>query len=307
MDTEFESHRRYLLGVAYRMLGSVADAEDAVQDAWLRWHRAGRDGVDDVRAYLTRVVTRLCLDRLRSARQRREEYVGPWLPEPLIDHPALIVDGPEETARDVSIALLMTLERLSPLERAAFILHDVFDMDYAGIATALGRGEAACRQLVSRARAHVHAARPRFDVSGEENAAVTEAFLQATETGDVSAIAGLLAGNARLYTDGGGKLRAALNPISGADRIFRFFAGVARKGGSGRPRWSRRLTINGMPGMLLLDPYGLPQTVVLETANGLITAIYITRNPDKLRHLAALLPEHDPAARDDDTRHRTRH
>jgi len=302
MDTEFESHRRYLQGVAYRMLGSVADAEDTVQDAWLRWRRAGREGIGDVRAYLTRIVTRLCLDRLRSARQRREDYIGPWLPEPLVEAAELSVDGPEETARDVSIALLMTLERLSPLERAAFILHDVFDMDYREIAAALDRGEAACRQLVSRARTHVHAAKPRFDVSQAENAAVTQAFFRATETGDVSAIAGLLAENARLYTDGGGKLRAALNPIHGADRIYRFFEGVARKGGSGRPSWSRRLAINGMPGMLLLDPHGLPQTLVLEAENGLITAIYITRNPDKLRHLSALLPGDDTTAHNGATR-----
>jgi RNA polymerase sigma-70 factor, ECF subfamily len=288
---EFEAHRRRLTGLAYRMLGSVAEAEDAVQDAWLRWSQAERGAVRDPGAFLRRVVARLCLDRLKSARARRETYVGPWLPEPVLDAEAL--RGPPdagEWADDLSFALMLALERLSPLERAAFLLHDVFDLDFAEVAATLGRGEAACRQLAARARAHVRAARPaRFAVPPEEGERLAAAFLAAVRSGDPAALARLLAEDAVLRTDGGGRKAAALNPILGRDRIARFFAGLARKARIPRAV-VRPARVNGLPGFLSLEEDGTLQAVAVEAGDGgLICAIYIVRNPDKLRHLAPVL------------------
>ncbi len=211
----FEPYRRRLLGLAYRMLGSMADAEDAVQETYLRWHAADRDKVSDPRAFLMTTTTRICLDMLTSARARREEYVGPWLPEPVFDTAALAPDSRTELAEDLSIALLLTLDRLSPLERAAFLLHDVFDFSFSEVATALERSEAACRQLAARARAHVRAARPRGATappahSGEidaKHAQLMSAFAAATQSGDLNALTQLLASDVRIVTDGGGKVR----------------------------------------------------------------------------------------------------
>ena len=211
----FEPYRRRLLGLAYRMLGSMADAEDAVQETYLRWHGADRDNVSDPRAFLMTTTTRICLDMLTSARARREEYVGPWLPEPVLDTAALAPDSRTELAEDLSIALLLTLDRLSPLERAAFLLHDVFDFSFSEVASALERSEAACRQLAARARAHVRAARPRGATapparSGEidaKHAQLMSAFAAATQSGDLDALTQLLASDVRVVTDGGGKVR----------------------------------------------------------------------------------------------------
>ncbi len=291
---EFEAHRPRLTGLAYRMLGSVAEAEDAVQDAWLRWHQAERGAVRDPGAFLRRVVARLCLDRLKSARARRESYVGPWLPEPVLDAEALRGGAPPdagEWADDLSFALMLALERLSPLERAAFLLHDVFDIGFAEVAAALGRGEAACRQLAARARAHVRAARPaRFAVPPEEGERLAAAFLAAVRSGDPAALARLLAEDAVLQTDGGGRKAAALNPLLGRDRIARFFAGLARKARLPRAVVVRPARVNGLPGFVSLEEDGTLQTVAVEAAAGaLIGAIYIVRNPDKLRHLAPVL------------------
>ena len=234
----FEPYRRRLLGLAYRMLGSMADAEDAVQETYLRWHAADRDKVSDPRAFLMTTTTRICLDMLTSARARREEYVGPWLPEPVVDTAALAPDSRTELAEDLSIALLLTLDRLSPLERAAFLLHDVFDFSFSEVATALERSEAACRQLAARARAHVRAARPRGATapparSGEidaKHAQLMSAFVAATRSGDLNALTQLLASDVRVVTDGGGKVAAALNVLDGADRAARFLVGATRKG-----------------------------------------------------------------------------
>ena len=222
----FEPHRRRLLGLAYRMLGSLAEAEDAVQDAYLRWHGVDRDDVKDPRAFLTTATTRICLDVLRSARARREEYVGPWLPEPVVDTKALAPDAQTELAEDLSIALLLALDRLSPLERAAFLLHDVFDCSFSEVASALGRSEAACRQLATRARTHVREARPRDesvardrgDHATSRHEELVMAFVDAARSGDLHVLMSLLAAEARLVTDGGGKVQAALNVIDGADR-----------------------------------------------------------------------------------------
>lgn len=289
----FEPHRRFLVGVAYRMLGSVAEAEDVVQDAFLRWERALRAGDDggteitDPRAYLATIVSRLSLDRLKSARAQREHYVGTWLPEPLIEElgPGA---GPNEVslAEDLSVALLVTLERLSPLERAAFLLHDVFDMDYPAIAGVLERTEAACRQLAARAREHVRDARPRFTSSRDAEVRLAAGFAVAVTSGEVHAIAALLAEDAVLYSDGGGKRRSALRPIVGRDKVVRFLVGVQRK--RVREHLAARTVparINGLLGFVVHDAEGTA-TLALETSGERIVAIYLVRNPDKLRHVS---------------------
>src|SRR5262245_8146075 len=223
----FEPYRHRLLGLAYRMLGSVADAEDAVQETYLRWHTADRANVCDPRAFLMTTTTRICLGMLTSARARREQYVGPWLPEPVVDTTALAPDRRTALAEDLSIALLLTLDRLSPLERAAFLLHDVFDFSFTEVAKALERSEAACRQLAARARAHVRTVRPRGAAapparSGEidaKHAQLMSAFVEATRSGDLDRLTELLASDVRVVTDGGGKVAAALNILNGADHV----------------------------------------------------------------------------------------
>ena len=279
MTDDFEPHRQFLIGVAYRMLGSLAEAEDIVQDAFLRWTATDRTAVEHPRAFLARIVSRLCLDRMKSAAARREQYVGTWLPEPVVAPPT------EPLADDLSLALLLTLERLSPLERAAFLLHDVFDMDYAEIAETIGRSEAACRQLAARAREHVRDDRPRFDAPAETRAKLTDAFQAAMLDGDLEGISRLLAEDAVLYTDGGGKRRAALNPIHGKDKILRFLVGVAKKGPPLRADEVERVQINGLPGFVFRRDEGV-ETMSLDIANDKIVAIYGIRNPDKLRHLS---------------------
>jgi RNA polymerase sigma-70 factor (ECF subfamily) len=289
----FEPHRRRLLGMAYRMLGSMAEAEDAVQEAYLRWHDTDRDIVKEPRAFLMTTTTRICLDVLKSARMKREEYVGPWLPEPITDTASLAPDAQTELAEDLSVALLLALDRLSPLERAAFLLHDVFDYSFSQIADALDRNEAACRQLASRARTRVREARPKgltpprgatksIDPRHQE---LLSAFISASRSGDVERLTRMLASDARLVTDGGGKVPAALNVIEGNDRIAAFLAGVVRKGFT--DDMSLRFeVVNGLPGLLIVGPNGLVQTNAFEFDGDAVTAIYIVRNPDKLKHLA---------------------
>ena len=289
----FEPYRRRLLGLAYRMLGSMSDAEDAVQEAYLRWHGADRDHVSDPRAFLMTTTTRICLDMLTSARARREEYVGPWLPEPVMDTAALAPDSRTELAEDLSVALLLTVDRLSPLERAAFILHDVFDFSFGEVAAALERSEAACRQLAARARAHVRASRPRGVTSAgrstdvdAKHADLMSAFVAATRSGDLDALTRMLADDVRVVTDGGGKASAALNVLEGAERSARFLVGAARKGW--RDTFTLRFaTINGLPGLIVDGPDGPVQTSAFEIDGDAVRALYIVRNPDKLRHVAA--------------------
>jgi len=286
----FEPHRRRLLGLAYRMLGSVSEAEDAVQDAYLRWHAADRHVVSDTRAFLTTTTTRICLDTLKSARARREAYVGPWLPEPVVDTAALAPDAQTELAEDLSIALLLALDRLSALERAAFLLHDVFDCSFSEVASALGRSEAACRQLAARARTHVREARPqgtavardRPEPSNHER--LVSAFIDAARSGDLQALMGLLADGVRVTTDGGGKVPSALNVIEGADRAARFVVGAVSKG---LPEGSiiRIASINGLPGLIAYKPDGSVQSVAFEIADNRVHAIYAVSNPEKLSHL----------------------
>jgi RNA polymerase sigma-70 factor, ECF subfamily len=279
----FAPLRARLVRIAYRMIGSVAEAEDVVQDAYLRWHRTDRTAVRDPLAFLTRTVTRLALDVLKSARRTRENYVGPWLPEPLL------VTEPEQDddGDDVTLTLMLALERLSPLERAAFLLHDVFGVGFDEIAITLDRDVAACRQLAARARAHVRSERPRFPVSDERGRAIAGAFFDAVRSGDLAALTALLADDVVFYGDGGGKRPATLNPIRGAAKVLRLLAGLARKNKLSQPALLAVRRIDGLPGIVSVAPDGLIQTTALAIEQDRIVAIYVVRNPDKLRHLSS--------------------
>jgi RNA polymerase sigma-70 factor (ECF subfamily) len=282
--TEFVAERGRLKRLAYRMLGSVSEADDVVQDAWLRWTRAGAE-VNDPAAWLVRVVTRLCLDRLRAAKAEREAYRGPWLPEPLIEP---MGEDPVERAEDVSVAFLLALERLSPLERAVFLLREAFEEDYAAIAAALGRTEPAVRQLAARAKAHVREARPRYSVDKVEAERLAKAFLAASISGDAGAFAQILTQDAVMVSDGGGKRMAALRVLVGPDDIAGMFRGVAARHGQREIKSVRLARINGYPGVVLEYEDG-PQTVALEPGpDGRIAAIYVVRNPEKLGHIPPL-------------------
>lgn len=280
----FGPARKRLLGLAYRMLGSRAEAEDVLQDAWLRFN-AVRE-VDNRDALLTTIVTRLCLDRLKSAQVRREVYVGPWLPEPVVDAASLAPDAPTELADDLSFALLLALERLSPTERAAFLLHDVFDMPFAKVADTLGRQEAACRQLAARARKAVRQERRATRATADAHRRLLAAFGMAVASGDIDGITALLREDAVFLSDGGGKVMSALNPIRGADRIARFFVGVIGKMGSNPGDLEAEpLDVNGMPGILVRVSGAVDQVLTIDTDGTHITAVYVVRNPDKLRNL----------------------
>jgi RNA polymerase sigma-70 factor (ECF subfamily) len=274
----FNPLRPKLIRIAYRMLGSVADAEDVVQEAFLRWFDADRDAVWEPEAFLRRVVTRLCLDQLKSARRRRETYVGPWLPEPVVEESGGEID-------DVTLPLMMALERLSPLERAAFLLHDVFGVSFEEIAETVGREAAACRQLASRARTHVRAERPRFHLSKERGLEIAAAFFAATRGGDTQGLQSLLATDVTAYSDGGGKIPAATEPIIGLDSVMQLHAKLATIFAANMSQLVRYSFINGLPGFVTIEQ-GILQTTALEIENGKVTAIYVVRNPDKLQHLA---------------------
>ncbi|MEU6531390.1 RNA polymerase sigma-70 factor [Streptomyces sp. NPDC046928] len=282
----FEEHRPVLLGVAYRMLGRVADAEDVVQDAWLRWSRADRSEVREPRAYLVRVTTRLAIDRLRQVKVRGESYVGPWLPEPYVtDFGDRVPDTAERAvlADSVSLAVLIVLESLSPLERAVFVLREAFGYPYAEIAAMLDRGEAAVRQLAGRARRHVEERRPRYEVDPAERRDLTERFLAAAAGGDLEGLMSLLAPDVRLIGDSGGKAKAPLRILESADHVGRFLAGVAQKGIADAS--FRYLEINGGPALLVLSG-GTPDSVFqVDVLDGRIQAVYVIRNPDKLKAL----------------------
>ncbi|MFE6409680.1 RNA polymerase sigma-70 factor [Streptomyces sp. NPDC057837] len=283
----FEAHRPVLLGVAYRMLGRVADAEDVVQDAWLRWSGADRADVREPRGYLVRITTRLAIDRLRQIKSRGETYVGPWLPEPYVtDFGATVPDTAERAvlADSVSFAVLVVLESLSPLERAVFVLREAFGFPYADIAAMLDRGEPAVRQLAGRARKHVEEGRPRYEVDPAQRRDLTERFLAAAAEGDLEGLMELLAPEVRLVGDSGGKARAPLRVLESADKVGRFLIGAARKGVQDLS--VRFLELNGGPAVLMLSG-GTPDAVFqLDVAEGRVQAVYVVRNPDKLRSLA---------------------
>jgi RNA polymerase sigma-70 factor (ECF subfamily) len=275
----FDPLRPGLLRVAYRMLGSVAEAEDVVQDAFLRWLDADRDAVREPVAFLRRVVTRLCLDHLKSVRREREIYVGTWLPEP-------VVESGENALDDVTLPLLMALERLSPLERAAFLLHDVFGLDFEEVAATIGREPAACRQLASRARDHVRADRPRYPVPKQRGVEIAEAFFAASRDGEMERLRALLAADVTLYADGGGKAPARKTPAAGLDEVMRLYEGFAPVYATTRSRLLRYGVINGLPGFITIERGDILQSTALEIEAGRIVAIYIVRNPDKLKHVA---------------------
>jgi RNA polymerase sigma-70 factor, ECF subfamily len=272
----FDSLRPKLMRVAYRMLGSVADAEDMVQEAFIRWLGADRNAVREPEAFLRRTVTRLCLDQLKSARRQRETYVGPWLPDPILE---------EEEADDVTLPLMLALERLSPLERAAFLLHDVFGLGFEEVAVTIRRDPAACRQLAARARTHVRDARPRFRVEKQRGLELAMAFFAASRSGDMKALGAMLAADVSAHADGGGKRSAAMQPIVGFDAVMRlheYLAPFFRKNGS---KLVRAGFINGLPGFITLEADGELQTTALEIEGEKVAAIYVVRNPDKLKHL----------------------
>ncbi len=257
-----------------------------MQEAYLRWERADPQTVRRPRAFLSKIVTRLCLDSLKSARARRESYIGPWLPEPVLGEGAMAVDDATELAQDISMALLMALERLSPAERAAFLLHDVFDASYGEIADALGRSEAACRQLTSRARARVQKARPRYRPSDDEHERVVRAFGAAILSGDLEALQKLLAEDAVLYPDGGGRVVSALRPIQGSERVVRFLFGVLRKFPLGPGAQISERTVNGARGFYVEEDGRPVQTMAFDVREGRIAAVYVVRNPEKLSRIS---------------------
>jgi RNA polymerase sigma-70 factor (ECF subfamily) len=282
----FTQHRSLLFAVAYRMVGMVADAEDLVQETFLRWQRALAEGevIASPKSWLTAVITRLCIDHLRSARVRREEYVGPWLPEPLVTDTS--PDPAESTAlaESLSLAFLVVLESLSPVERAIFLLHDIFAYDFAEIARIVGKSEANCRQLARRARTHIAERRPRHAPSPEERAVLTERFIAACQGGDLPGLIATLADDIVLRADGGGKARAALRPIQGASNVARFVLGILKKAPEGVTY--RFALVNNDPAFIALvdgHPYSL---LTLDIAEGRIRSIAVVANPDKLGHLA---------------------
>jgi RNA polymerase sigma-70 factor (ECF subfamily) len=272
----FQESRPQLLRVAYRMLGSMADAEDVLQEAWLRWSGTDRDAVQVPAAFLRRVVTRLCLDNMKSARVRREEYVGPWLPDPIVE---------PDPVEDVTLPLMIALERLSPLERAAFLLHDVFGESFDDVAKSLGREPAACRQLAARARDHVRAEKPRFPVERKHGLEIARAFFAASRSGEIGHLGQMLAEDVSFYSDGGGKRPAAGRVMVGWNEVTRTFAAIRRLMGGRTGTLVRYAYINGLPGFVSREPDGVLQTTALLVDDGKVKAVYVMRNPDKLRHL----------------------
>jgi RNA polymerase sigma-70 factor (ECF subfamily) len=285
---DIHAYRRQLQAIAYRMLGSMAEAEDAVQETFLRWHRQDQaqqlSEIREPKAWLITTLTRHCIDRLRAAKAQRESYFGMWLPEPMVEEPAVEPVDRLELAETLSMAMLMMLERLSPDERAAFLLHEVFETDYPDVARILGKTEAACRQLVHRAKERVKAGKPRFAPSRAEQEKVMAGFKRAVASGDVAGLAALFSTDATLYTDGGGKATATVNPIFGAEKIARFFIGVRDK----RPEGSEIVPriVNGSWGYVVYVGDQALQANNFEFDGDRIIAVHIVRNPDKLQHLA---------------------
>ena len=293
--------RPVAFGIAYRMLGSVAEAEDVVQESLLRLDRAlddDRAPVESPRAYLATVATRVAIDQLRSARARRESYVGEWLPEPLLTDPEPGPDQRVEDAESLSMAFLVLLETLSPEQRAALLLHDVFDYGYDEVAAIVGKSEDNARQLTSRARRHVHERRPRFEPSSEQRNELAERFFAAANDGDVEALEALLAEDVELHGDGGGKVPALARMIRGRDRVARTFMAWARQGRRVAGTSFRMVQFNGQPGALVLDPGGrVISAMALDVADGRVQAIRSVVNPDKLGHLGEVADVREYLAR----------
>ena len=283
----FDSHRRRLQGIAYRMLGSVAEAEEVVQDAWLRWHEADKDSFDSAEAWLVTVVTRLSIDRLRAAKVQRERYIGPWMPEPTLTGSP---DTPEqmlERADNISVAFLAVLERLAPEARAAFLLREVFDADYDDVARTLGKSEAACRQLVHRAKAQVQEARPRFQVSRETHQRLLRAFADAAARGSLQDLKALMAEDVELIGDGGGKVQTFSKILRGSQRLAQLYFALWRRMGAGVRM--ELAEINGEPGLLRFLDGELESAQTFEIEGERIVRIRAQRNPDKLARIAQIL------------------
>jgi RNA polymerase sigma-70 factor, ECF subfamily len=283
-DDIFEDHRPALARLAYRMLGSLADVDDVLQEAYLRWTRDDRERVQSPRAYLFSIVTRLCIDQRQAVEARKQTYIGPWLPEPVVESGASGPSDRIEAAESVSMAFLLVLESLSPVERAAYLLRRVFDYDYDEIARILGKSEPSCRQLVSRAEQRVFDRRPRFETDPAEAERLTDAFLQACATGELGGLVQLLAADAVLYSDGGGKVSAALAPIRGAHKIARFFLGILKKAPQGLE--VRRVRVNGQPGLVTLIDGQIYLVLTLDVVDGRIANCFVVRNPDKLARVS---------------------
>jgi RNA polymerase sigma-70 factor, ECF subfamily len=284
LRSEFERHRRRLWGVAYRMLGSRAEAEDMLQEAYLRWHQAARDEIRSPQAWLVTTVTRLCIDRMRQLRVERDAYVGPWLPEPLVGSTAAPTDRASELASDLSLAFLALLERLAPEERAAFLLHDVFDSEYGDIAAILGKSETACRQIVTRARRRVRDERPRVEVTPGARDRLIDAFARALQAGDRETLLGLFAGDATWTSDGGGKVFAARRSLRGRDLIVRAVLGFRRHWPLGLE--VRQVLVNGEPGLALVSGGQVGSVLSIRTDGERILDVFGVLNPDKLRAIA---------------------
>jgi RNA polymerase sigma-70 factor (ECF subfamily) len=283
----FYEHRTLLFSIAYRMLGTVADAEDMLQETFLRWQRATDAEIESPRAFLATIVTRLCINQLQSARAKREEYFGQWLPEPLMTAQAAESRAISGVDDSLSTAFLVLLERLTPLERAVFLLREVFDYEYAEIAGMLGQSQTNCRQILRRAKQHVKEERPRFDASPGEREKLLQQFLEATSQGEMQGLLALLSKDVVLYTDGGGKATAVPNPIYGADRVARFFFSTPGRLVSASIV-KRIAQINGQPGIVTYlqgRPFGV---LTLDVEDGRIRKIFIVRNPDKLQRLPEL-------------------
>jgi RNA polymerase sigma-70 factor (ECF subfamily) len=272
----FDPLRPRLIRVAYRMLGSIADAEDVVQDAFLRWLDTDRAAVREPEAFLRRVVTRLSLDQLKSARVRREQYIGEWLPEPIVE---------AEPVEDVTLPLLIALERLSPLERAAFLLHDVFGLDFDEVAQSIDRDPAACRQLAARARTHVRSEKPRYELDKARGLELAAAFFSASRGGDMGRLQSMLAEDVSVHSDGGGKRLAGYKPVFGLENVMKLQASLARFFREGTSQLVSYGFVNGLPGFVTREADGMLQTTALLVVDGQIHAIYVMRNPDKLGHL----------------------
>ena len=277
-ESTFEAHRPLLFSIAYRMLGSASEAEDVVQDTWLRASQDSQADIRSPRAYLTTIVTRLCIDHLRSAEHTRMEYPGPWLPEPLAEPN----QESAELASSLTTAFLVLLEQLAPTERAVFLLREVFELDFDEIAKSVGKSEANTRQILTRARSRLRDSRPRFTASRREAEEIVRRFRHACAAGSVEEMMATLHADAELIADGGGKASAATRPVLGADRIAKFFIGYA-----GKLHWSESdfelVTINGAPGLLMRHPISGNGTYSFDIVDGRIRAIYVVRNPDKLR------------------------
>ncbi len=284
----FNQHRPLLFAIAYRMLGKVTDAEDMVQETFLRWQQTAQATVKSAKTYLLTIITRLCIDHLRSARMQREQYVGPWLPEPIVtqqtDDPAALL----ELADSLSMAFLVVLERLSPIERAVFLLREVFEYDYDEIAQMVGKSPANCRQILRRSRQHITAQRPRFPVSHQQQEEITAQFLEASTQGNLQGLLALLAKDVTYWSDGGGQVAAALKPLQGAMKVARFLLAV-------RSKWvSEAVTyiidINGQPGIITFVDGCIHSVTTFDIVDGYIQSVYTVRNPEKLKRIMANLP-----------------